>query len=110
MYLGRIVELGPVGEVFDHPEHPYSQSLLSAIPIPDPVKERKRSRILLEGDLPSPANPPSGCPFHTRCPKFKTLDEADQARCTGETPLLASADGREDRAVACHFPEVVEVF
>ncbi|WP_257477110.1 ABC transporter ATP-binding protein [Acidipropionibacterium jensenii] len=114
MYLGRIVELGPVGEVFDHPEHPYSQSLLSAIPVPDPIKEKGRKRILLEGDLPSPANPPSGCPFHTRCPKFKTLDEADQARCTGETPLLASTDADtqrgDDRKVACHFPEVVSVF
>ncbi len=114
MYLGRIVELGPVGEVFDHPEHPYSQSLLSAIPVPDPIKEKGRQRILLEGDLPSPANPPSGCPFHTRCPKFKTLDEADQARCTGETPLLASTDADtqrgDDRKVACHFPEVVSVF
>lgn len=109
MYLGRIVELGPVGDVFDHPEHPYSQSLLSAIPVPDPQKEKARSRILLEGDLPSPANPPSGCPFHTRCPKFKTLSEADQARCTGERPRLEST-GREDRQVACHFPEVVEVF
>ncbi|MCI1747392.1 MAG: ABC transporter ATP-binding protein [Acidipropionibacterium sp.] len=110
MYLGRIVELGPVGEVFDHPEHPYSQSLLSAIPVPDPVKERARNRILLQGDLPSPANPPSGCPFHTRCPKFQTLDEADRARCTGETPLLASAGGQVDRQVACHFPEGVSVF
>ncbi|WP_027587871.1 ABC transporter ATP-binding protein [Acidipropionibacterium thoenii] len=114
MYLGRIVELGPVGEVFDHPEHPYSQSLLSAIPVPDPIKEKGRKRILLEGDLPSPANPPSGCPFHTRCPKFKTLGEADQARCTGETPLLASTDADtqrgDDRQVACHFPEVVSVF
>ncbi|MDN6556398.1 MAG: ABC transporter ATP-binding protein [Acidipropionibacterium acidipropionici] len=110
MYLGHIVELGPVSDVFDNPEHPYTQALLSAIPVPDPAKEKSRSRILLEGDLPSPANPPKGCPFHTRCPKFKTLDDADKARCTGEEPLLAATPGHQDRQVACHFPEAVDVF
>ncbi|MBP9502579.1 MAG: dipeptide ABC transporter ATP-binding protein [Candidatus Promineofilum sp.] len=67
MYLGRIVELSDRNEVYDHPLHPYAQALLSAIPMPDPDKEAKRQRIILEGDVPSPANPPSGCHFHPRC-------------------------------------------
>lgn len=109
MYLGKIVELGDVSEVFDRPRHPYTQALLSAIPIPDPEKERSRDRILLKGDLPSPANPPSGCRFRTRCPKFALLNESDQARCVNDCPDLLSEDGA-DSANACHFPQVVEVF
>ena len=101
MYLGSIVETGPVHKVFANPQHPYTQALLSAVPIPDPVVERNRKRILLQGELPSPANPPSGCRFHTRCHVRSTLSSELAARCADERPSLnASKYG----FVACHAP------
>ena len=101
MYLGRIVEIGAAREVFNEPSHPYTQALLSAVPIPDPPVERRRERIVLTGDLPDPAHPPAGCPFHTRCFRYTALSEEDQGRCVGTTPVLAP-HGR-DHDVACHF-------
>jgi len=99
MYLGRIVELSSRNEVYDHPLHPYTQALLSAIPVPDPDKEAKRQRVILEGDVPSPANPPAGCRFNPRCayatdvcrevdPEFRNLGTA-----------------AEPHMVACHHAE-----
>ncbi|MEK7292907.1 MAG: ABC transporter ATP-binding protein [Actinomycetota bacterium] len=101
MYLGSIVESGPVRDVFAHPQHPYTQALLSAVPIPDPKIERSRTRILLQGDLPSPANPPSGCRFHTRCQLRPTLSAEVAARCVSDRPLLIESGSG---AVACHAP------
>ena len=107
MYLGRIVELGDVDDVFDRPAHPYTQALLSAIPLPDPHRERERKRIVLEGDLPSPADPPSGCRFRTRCPLFATLPADRAQRCIDEDPGLYE-QGR-DHGAACHWAEVKTV-
>lgn len=101
MYLGSIVESGPVRQVFANPQHPYTQALLSAVPIPDPKVERVRKRILLQGELPSPANPPSGCRFHTRCHVRATLSAELAARCATERPSLSSS---KHGAVACHAP------
>jgi peptide/nickel transport system ATP-binding protein len=101
MYLGKIVEIGDVDQVYEHPAHPYTQALLSAIPIPDPVKERSRTRILLEGDLPSPANPPSGCKFRTRCQRKPTLTEEQQRLCVEQMPALLAAG--PDHTSACHY-------
>ena len=103
MYLGRIAEIGAVDEVYDHPVHPYTQALLSAIPIPDPSVERTRERILLQGDLPSPADPPSGCRFRTRCPLRPLLAEADRQRCVTEEPQVTPAATGVDHGAACHF-------
>jgi peptide/nickel transport system ATP-binding protein len=108
MYLGKIVEIGEVDRVYDHPTHPYTQALLSAIPVPDPDKERSRRRILLTGDLPSPANPPSGCRFRTRCQKFPTLTEAEQRRCVDVVPDLWVVSAG-DHTSACHYNEEVRV-
>ena len=100
MYLGRIVELASSAELFARPQHPYTVSLLSAIPIPEPG--RSRQRIVLEGDPPSPARPPDGCAFHPRCP-------IAQERCRRERPELVSLQGdRAARQVACHFPGEID--
>ena len=95
MYLGKIVELAKTSELYTKSQHPYTRALLSAIPIPDPVQERSRQQILLKGDIPSAANPPSGCVFNTRCWKA-------QPKCFSEEPKLVKSGASE---VACHFPE-----
>jgi oligopeptide/dipeptide ABC transporter ATP-binding protein len=106
MYLGKIMELANRDELYSAPMHPYTHALMSAVPVPDPEKEGRRERILLKGDLPSPINPPTGCVFHTRCPKYKVLDEASQDRCITEVPELEIK--RPGHFAACHFPEVRE--
>jgi peptide/nickel transport system ATP-binding protein len=107
MYLGKIIEIGEVKLVYETPSHPYTQALLSAIPLPDPHKERARRRIILEGDLPSPADPPSGCRFRTRCPKFAALDEERRRRCLEEEPPLYGLEN--DHSAACHYAEALKV-
>jgi peptide/nickel transport system ATP-binding protein len=108
MYLGRIVELAPVDHLFEQPAHPYTQALISAIPLPDPRLERQRERILISGDVPSPINPPSGCRFRTRCPKFAAqLGQAERTKCEQEVPELV--DRGTGAPVACHFAEAVEL-
>ncbi len=99
MYLGVIVEVAPSNDVYDEPLHPYTIALLSAIPIPDPTVEDTRERILLPGDLPSPANPPSGCRFHTRCPYRQPV------RCHDEVPELREL--RPGHKVSCHWAEEI---
>lgn len=110
MYLGRIVELGSAESIFEAPSHPYTQALLSAVPLPDPHKERQRKRILLTGDLPSPADVPSGCRFRNRCPKFTALDEAARTRCRDEDPALHDLSGnRPGHSAACHYAAAAAV-
>ncbi len=108
MYLGTIVETAPTDDLFERPSHPYTQALISAVPVPDPNRERARRRILVSGDVPSPVNPPSGCRFRTRCPKFANeLTEAQQQRCIDEPPALV--DRGEGHPSACHYAEAREL-
>ena len=99
MYLGKVVEVAPADGLYDNPLHPYTITLLSAIPIPDPEVERTRRPIRVQGDLPSPANPPGACRFHTRCPFVQ------ETLCRDEEPLLRVVD---DHTVACHFVEDIK--
>jgi peptide/nickel transport system ATP-binding protein len=103
MYLGRLAEVRPTEELFDAPQHPYTRALLSAIPVPDPVVERTRERIILTGDVPNPTRPPTGCRFHPRCP---VGPQADPTRtiCRSEEPELGAPG-----FTACHFVEVQQV-
>jgi oligopeptide/dipeptide ABC transporter ATP-binding protein len=96
MYLGKIMELAGRKELFSAPLHPYTQSLISAVPIPDPELERRRQRVILPGETPNPSNPPSGCVFHTRCPLAQEI-------CRREIPVYREV--RPDHFAACHLIE-----
>jgi oligopeptide/dipeptide ABC transporter ATP-binding protein len=97
MYLGKTVEIASSDILYDRPQHPYTEALLSAVPIPDPETERNRRRIVLEGDVPSPTKPPAGCVFHPRCPRAQEVCE------TAMPPLECTGDAGADHVVACYF-------
>ena len=99
MYLGQIVEMGDKDQIYNHPMHPYTQALMSAAPVPDPVLQAKRQRIVLSGDVPSPANPPEGCRFHTRCWKAQEICALERP------PLELKGAGAGAHQAACHFAE-----
>ena len=99
MYLGKLVELGDEDQIYSRPTHPYTQALLSAVPLPDPTMRKMREQIVLTGDVPSPANPPAACRFHTRCWKAQEI-------CSIDEPLLIERpDGESAHLSACHFAE-----
>ena len=103
MYLGKIVEIGDDAQIYERPTHPYTQALLSAVPVPDPEVAGKRTQIMLTGDVPSPANPPSGCRFHTRCWRAQEL-------CSTASPeLIDRSDGLGEHRSACHFAEPLAI-
>jgi oligopeptide transport system ATP-binding protein len=99
MYLGKLVELGDEDQIYSRPTHPYTQALLSAVPLPDPTMRKMREQIVLTGDVPSPANPPAACRFHTRCWKAQEICGID------EPPLIERPDGESAHLSACHFAE-----
>jgi len=103
MYLGKIVEIGPPDILYAAPGHPYTRALLSAVPVPDPVAERRRKRVILKGDVPSPVNPPPGCRFHTRCWLYERLGQPEECRTID--PALNAVAGVEDHRAACHYAD-----
>jgi oligopeptide/dipeptide ABC transporter ATP-binding protein len=103
MYLGKLVEIAPVDTLFATPRHPYTVALLSAVPVPDADREQQRRRIILRGDIPSPANPPSGCRFHTRCWLYEQLGRPRE--CVDMDPPLDPLASDQAHRVACHFPD-----
>lgn len=98
LYLGNVMEIADRNDIYDNPRHPYTRALISAAPIPDPDLEKNKQRILIDGDLPSPMDPPSGCVFRTRCPKV-------QAICAEQKPALELNGSGGTHEVACHFPD-----